>query len=71
MAYYNLYSIILSVKNSMEKLTDVLDMGGYAAYVWPAYLLAIVIMTVMVTATLYALKRVKETWNTVAPSNET
>ena len=32
-------------------------MGGYAAYVWPAYLVAAVVMAGQVVATLRALRR--------------
>lgn len=40
----------------MEKLTDVLSMGGYGAYVWPAFLLTALAMLAMAAASVRALK---------------
>jgi heme exporter protein D len=41
----------------MEKLTDILAMGGYAEYVWSAYLAAGIMMAGLTIVSLRALKR--------------
>jgi heme exporter protein D len=41
----------------MDRIREFLAMGGYAAYVWPAYLVAAVVMAGQVVATLRALRR--------------
>ena len=35
-------------------------MGGYAAFVWPAYAISVGVLTVMVVATLRAYRRAKK-----------
>jgi heme exporter protein D len=41
----------------MDRIGEFLAMGGYAAYVWPAYLVAALVMAGQVVATLRALRR--------------
>jgi heme exporter protein D len=38
-------------------MADFLAMGGYAAYVWPAYALAAAVMAALLAATLTGLRR--------------
>ena len=42
---------------SMDKIAAFLAMGGYAVYVWPAFLIAALIMIGLVVATLRTLRR--------------
>ena len=41
----------------MDKIANFLAMGGYAAYVWPAFLIAAVVMLAMVATTIRTLRR--------------
>ena len=41
----------------MDKIASFLAMGGYAAYVWPAFLITAVVMLGMVATTLRTLRR--------------
>jgi len=41
----------------MEKLTTILAMGGFAAFVWPSYLIAALIMIILTISSLRSLKR--------------
>lgn len=41
----------------MERLTEFLEMGGYAVFVWPAFGLAAVVMVGLLVATLRQLRR--------------
>lgn len=41
----------------MDGLLQFLAMGGYAAYVWSAYGVALMVMAVLLVATLRSLKR--------------
>lgn len=43
----------------MEKLTEILteNMGGYALYVWPSFLIAGAVMFGMAAVSFYSLKR--------------
>ena len=41
----------------MESLRTFLAMGGYAAYVWPAFLVAVLVMAGQVATTIWALRR--------------
>jgi heme exporter protein D len=41
----------------MDKFRSFLAMGGYAAYVWPAFLVAALVMAGQVATTLRALRR--------------
>ena len=41
----------------MESLRSFLAMGGYAAYVWPAFLVAALVMAGQVATTLLSLRR--------------
>lgn len=41
----------------MARLTDFLEMGGYAVFVWPAFGLAAVVMVGLLIATLRQLRR--------------
>jgi heme exporter protein CcmD len=45
----------------MEKLTEVLAMGGYALYVWPAFIVAALAMISMSWISLASLKRTQKT----------
>lgn len=46
-------------------------MGGYAAYVWPAFGLALLVMLAMAVASLYSLKRVRTALAQMQDANET
>ena len=41
----------------MDRIATFLAMGGYAAYVWPAYLIAALVMIGQVAVTLNTLRR--------------
>jgi heme exporter protein D len=41
----------------MESLRMFLAMGGYAVYVWPAFLVAALVMAGQLVATLWSLRR--------------
>jgi len=41
----------------MEDIATFLSMGGYAAFVWPAFLLTALVMTVLLVTTLRQLRR--------------
>ncbi len=41
----------------MDRVSTFFAMGGYAAYVWPAFAIAAVVMVVLVIATLHTLRR--------------
>ena len=45
----------------MQKLTEVLAMGGYAAYIWPSFLVATFIMVGLTAVSLRSQKRAKQT----------
>jgi heme exporter protein D len=58
----------------MEKLTEVLAMGGYAAYVWPSFIIATVTLVFMVMSSLHGLRKAQGTLSELqqgTPSNET
>lgn len=40
----------------MEKLTEVFAMGGYAAYVWPSFLLTALVLAGMIAASIQRLR---------------
>lgn len=44
---------------SMEKLTEFLQMGGFANYVWPAYLITILVMTLVALVSWRSLRKVR------------
>jgi heme exporter protein D len=44
----------------MEKLTELLAMGGYAAFVWPSFIIAAVVMTGAVTTSLRSLRKAQK-----------
>lgn len=56
---------IYRLEYRMEKLTEVLaqkmEMGGYAAYIWPAFALAAVVMVGMAWLSLRGLRRAQKT----------
>lgn len=41
----------------MEKLTEVLAMGGFAAYIWPSFFLAALVLTWMTVLSLRSLRK--------------
>ncbi len=41
----------------MDKISSFLAMGGYAAYVWPAFAITAAVMIAMVATTLRSLRR--------------
>jgi heme exporter protein CcmD len=43
----------------MGSLTEYLDMGGYARYVWPAYIIVVAAITLNVIQARRALKRAR------------
>jgi heme exporter protein D len=61
----------------MEKLTEVLaqklSMGGYAAYVWPSFAVAAIVLIAMVIASLRSLRKAQHTLSELQnlPRNET
>ena len=40
-------------------MNEFFNMGGYAAYVWPSYLLAFMVLALNVLAPLYRARRLK------------
>jgi heme exporter protein CcmD len=44
----------------MNRLMEYLDMGGYARYVWPSYILVIVAIAFNILIARRALKRARE-----------
>lgn len=40
-------------------MSEFFNMGGYAAYVWPSYLLALVVLMLNLVAPIYCARRVK------------
>jgi heme exporter protein D len=57
----------------MEKLIDILAMGGYAAFVWPAYGVAAAIMIFLAIQTIKNQRRTQSRLNELKdrPHNET
>lgn len=55
----------------MQKLTDVLNMGGYAVYVWPAFGLAFLVMLAMALAGIHSLRRARAALAHMQDANET
>ena len=45
----------------MNGLMEYLDMGGYARYVWPAYIIVVVAIAANIVMARRALKRARET----------
>jgi heme exporter protein D len=45
----------------MEKLTEVLAMGGYAPYVWPSFIIAAAVMLGMVITSMRSLRKAQKT----------
>ena len=60
----------------MEKLTEVLaqtlSMGGYAAYVWPSFAVAAIVLVTMTASSLRGLRKAQRTLAELQtlPSNE-
>lgn len=56
----------------MEKLTEVLAMGGYATYIWPSFAVAAVVMLALLLTSLRALRRASATLSQLQdlPSDE-
>ncbi|MDX2113593.1 MAG: heme exporter protein CcmD [Alphaproteobacteria bacterium] len=44
----------------MEKLTEVLAMGGYAHFVWPSYLIAALVIATLLALSMRQHKRTRE-----------
>ena len=40
----------------MEQIVDYLSMGGYAAFVWPAFVIAAAVMVALLTVSLRGLR---------------
>src|SRR3954471_20551083 len=55
------HTITVPRSYSMEKLTDVLAMGGYAAYVWPSFIIAALLMLGMVITSMRSLRKAQRT----------
>lgn len=45
----------------MDRVTEFFAMGGYAAFVWPAYLLATVVLVWLLVSSLRGLRRQEAT----------
>jgi heme exporter protein D len=45
---------------TMEKLTEVLAAGGYAAYVWPSFFIAAVVMSAMAFSSIRSLRKAQK-----------
>ena len=45
----------------MDTISEFLDMGGYARYVWPSYAIALVVLAVNVVQPLLCQRRMKRT----------
>ncbi len=43
--------------SGMDSIASFFAMGGYAAYVWPAFAVAAVVMTALVVSTILTLRR--------------
>ena len=43
--------------SGMDRIATFFAMGGYAAYVWPAFAVAAVVMVALVIATMHTLRR--------------
>ncbi len=56
----------------MEKLIEVLAMGGFGEYVWPSYLLALLVLGGLVLLSRRALRRATHRLNLLkgVPQNE-
>ena len=59
----------------MERLFEYLDMGGYAAWVWPSYGLAVIAVIGTLAVTLHTLKSREQEFDELksfrrGPSNE-
>ncbi len=44
----------------MGNMAEILDMGGYALYVWPSFIVAALIMLGMVVSSLRSLRRAQK-----------
>jgi heme exporter protein D len=49
----------------MEGVSEFFAMGGYAQFIWPAYLLPAVILTVLLVLSLRGLRRNEDTLKTL------
>ena len=49
----------------MEKLTEVLSMGGYAGYVWPSFGFAAVVMASMAIVSLRSLRKAQKRFSDI------
>lgn len=45
----------------MKELTETLAMHGYAVYVWPSFIVAALVMSVMVAVSLHSLRKAQKT----------
>lgn len=63
--------MVLGSYSIMQKLTDVLNMGGYAVYVWPAFGLAFLVMLAMALAGIHSLRRARAALAHMQDANET
>jgi len=41
-------------------MTDFFAMGGYAAFVWPAYALSVIVLAALMARTLWANRRARD-----------
>jgi heme exporter protein CcmD len=56
---------------TMEKLTDLLAMDGYGAYIWAAYTVATLVLLGMTIAGVRSLKRAKKVLSELQGPDET
>ncbi|MDE3060671.1 MAG: heme exporter protein CcmD [Pseudomonadota bacterium] len=56
----------------MEKLTESFAMGGYAAYVWPSFLITALVMLGMMAVSMRSLRKAQKTLAELqeSPGNE-
>ncbi len=55
----------------MEKLTEIFAQGGYAAYVWPSFIVAGAAMAVMTVISMRSLGRARRALAQLQSGNET
>lgn len=54
----------------MENLTETLAMGEYGVYVWPSYIIAAIVISVMLVCSLLSLRKAQKTLKTLKEFQE-
>lgn len=55
----------------MNSLHDLLNMGGYAVYVWPAYILAVVVLIANAVVPVRRLRKLRQELRRQSARNNT